>query len=1159
MITGSNYINPSSNAVFQKSESIRMSSKEANPRDSKHKAPEDENKVKKSIEVEKHKLKSLVQNLMESFLQGRRDSDITGKDDIVDLHELRKYSRRASISFKKGDIDIKNLFLRKLSESDNPSRNPYRNKTLKELVDEKRSSLGNENVDFKRSMSKFENSNLKRYESDDFEIKKKSMGGLLSKLSSPQHISHTTINVLNNDIFSLDKDQLLQKINEKKLQKNKKTVLKFTRQNLYDDQLSGEFNLEDDSVNKTLKIYVDDNRILKKTKKLDDSMSSQEDEELNNMKESSFYIDLNGIFKSYWDILIILCTLYTIIAAPYMLAFIENDPYYLIIMESVIDIIYIADLAIHFFIPYINNEEEVVMNLKAIAKNYLFGWFIIDLLASIPGSTIVLITNSNNGSNTHYRLSTINKAARVARIYRFLKISKILKAMKVSSGNYTGQGPVSSLQKLSGVEMLSSKNKRLFYFIINFILVSHIISCLWVFIGKNNYPNWIDLAHLNDSNDSDLYLSSLYFHWTTIYTIGYGDIVSNSSYERLYNCVLLFVGVLIYSYTISQLGNILSSKDNITSKHLKNLEVLNGLKMKYSISDGFYNKIYRYLNHNYKFNKNERYGFIKELPPKIRHSLLFDMYRDVINNFAFFSYTDNSDFISKVLFSMKPIRLYRKEYVVVEGQYLEEILFVRKGYLSVHLGVKYNEFKLIDIKRNEHFGDILALSNQRSPVGIKAGSKIVDVLAISKEDFMDISKEFSDAMEDIFLVSSYNFSSLLEIIEVKKVQIKETHKLRESVDYGRKQSCETRKFSHLFKDESLIPFFEVQDSQKAVELKKPESPISMKDLNNNDKELAEQEQYIPRMDIFPGSTVKTFNSEQVFETQKKTEYSFQSIPTTTPPVNTMFNFNLYIQNNSFIQKSSTEQKANDDNFKHFTSKNTFTYDGPDISKQQEKSEDANKDISSFMNVIKNIEINTTPVTSQIPSPKSSDASDSQEEEDKEEQYDNFDAEKTNCDKTYQTKLSKIDLPASRRASAYFSPLKRMDMNHDTYPTTRSPKRFLSIKNPQIMKSSSVLRDMNKQNDTVCSITSSSKSVNAGVSKKLLNVSKEKFRKSSMLVTNITNNLKQSEQVESNPHEFFVNEFKELLYNQIETEVAEQEKKVVSIFMKIYNKKEVLKK
>jgi len=121
-----------------------------------------------------------------------------------------------------------------------------------------------------------------------------------------------------------------------------------------------------------------------------------------------------------------------------------------------------------------------------------------------------------------------------------------------------------------------------------------------------------------------------------------------------------------------------------------------------------------------------------------------------------------------------------KEYIITEGEFLEEVIFVRRGHLTIHLGSNYNEHKLMEIRKNEHFGDILVLSNLRSPVTIKVASKICDLLIIKKQDLLEIAADFPESIEEIFLVSSFNYSSLIEIIEAQKLKLDaENQKLKE--------------------------------------------------------------------------------------------------------------------------------------------------------------------------------------------------------------------------------------------------------------------------------------------------------------------------------------------------------------------------------------------
>src|SRR5690606_36600961 len=76
-------------------------------------------------------------------------------------------------------------------------------------------------------------------------------------------------------------------------------------------------------------------------------------------------------------------------------------------------------------------------------------------------------------------------------------------------------------------------NKVIKFILFIFILV-HISSCLWIYVGKiNESPNtWLIHSGLNDMDNFDVYISSLYFITYTILSIGHGDIVSQNYYER---------------------------------------------------------------------------------------------------------------------------------------------------------------------------------------------------------------------------------------------------------------------------------------------------------------------------------------------------------------------------------------------------------------------------------------------------------------------------------------------------------------------------------------------------------------------------------------------------------------------------------------------------
>jgi len=451
---------------------------------------------------------------------------------------------------------------------------------------------------------------------------------------------------------------------------------------------------------------------------------------------------------------------------------VTNNP--IEIIECFMDLIFIMDIAIQFFIPFYNNEEELIKSKYLIALNYLSGWFVIDLIASIPGSIItffLLGINPQEEMTSYAKINStsfqkINKLTRLAKFYRVLKITKLSKVLKMS-GDSNKKKRSNKLLVKDDIG-LSSSVKRILNFSFVFVFASHMISCIWIFIGTLDYPNWLVKANISDSSNFAIYISSLYFHWTTIFTIGYGDILSANTTERFYNIFLMFVGVLIYSFAVSALGTILSNDDDkSTERFLKNVDMLYEMRLSYNIPALFYEKIEKFLRYDFENNKVEKFGFINDLPIRIKNELLLNMYKDVIKNFKFFK-GKSIEFSTRVVYMMKQLRFTKNEDLVLENEFMEEIIFVRSGHLTVNLGLKYNKLKIMEIQPNEHFGDILILLNLPSPVGLNVASKCADLIIIRKDDVIELSKFYPDCIQKIFLISEYNYNSMMSRIEKKK-------------------------------------------------------------------------------------------------------------------------------------------------------------------------------------------------------------------------------------------------------------------------------------------------------------------------------------------------------------------------------------------------------
>ena len=74
------------------------------------------------------------------------------------------------------------------------------------------------------------------------------------------------------------------------------------------------------------------------------------------------------------------------------------------------------------------------------------------------------------------------------------------------------------------------------------------------------------------------------------------------------------------------------------------------------------------------------------------------------------------------------------------------------------------EIKIIDLRRNEHFGDILMILNEKSPVAVKVKSKKAELFFLQKTEATEISNRYSNIWKRIVKRSLHNMKQIKYLI-----------------------------------------------------------------------------------------------------------------------------------------------------------------------------------------------------------------------------------------------------------------------------------------------------------------------------------------------------------------------------------------------------------
>ena len=430
-----------------------------------------------------------------------------------------------------------------------------------------------------------------------------------------------------------------------------------------------------------------------------------------------------------------------------------------------IDVIFGIDLFLNFFMVHYDLEENLITNHKKIIIKYLTSWFLIDFISFIPFNSL----------NYFDMLSLDSNYLCLLRLVKYFKIYNCSNfyCTKIIQRIFCFNKKIKSFFK--NFSFYHKRSINLLNNIFRIIIILHILSCVWIYFGLLDLgENWFLTLPTQTLDNKSLYLSSLYFNFVSIFTVGYGDILPISFSERLYLIFLLILSLAINTYAVSFLENLVEGQQNL--KLQSNIEFLQNIAVLYNIDYDLYEKILKFLKYHYKIKAEEKDKFIDNLPTSLKNLLICKMYKDIIDNFIFFKEhrENNIEFKVRILLSLRPIIAYKGEEILQVGEFLDEIIFVKSGRLSIFIVIQNINVRLLFMKKFEHFGESMVLNHQRSPVGLKVmNNRNCELLLLRRNDYINILSDYNENLKISIKKSEKNLIKLKKIIKKKKFEVKQ--------------------------------------------------------------------------------------------------------------------------------------------------------------------------------------------------------------------------------------------------------------------------------------------------------------------------------------------------------------------------------------------------
>eukprot|EP00854_Cymbomonas_tetramitiformis_P023916 gene23916-29019_t len=133
---------------------------------------------------------------------------------------------------------------------------------------------------------------------------------------------------------------------------------------------------------------------------------------------SSFYIDPRSHFRVYWDLTVVTLVIYTTVSIPFQFAFNPDQPQALEVLDYLIDALFVVDIWLNFYTAFFDSFGRMKAKKEHIVSNYMGGWFMWDVLATIPAEVILVAVDQGGGQAQLFSLLKFPRLLRLGRIIK---------------------------------------------------------------------------------------------------------------------------------------------------------------------------------------------------------------------------------------------------------------------------------------------------------------------------------------------------------------------------------------------------------------------------------------------------------------------------------------------------------------------------------------------------------------------------------------------------------------------------------------------------------------------------------------------------------------------------------------------------------------------
>lgn len=269
--------------------------------------------------------------------------------------------------------------------------------------------------------------------------------------------------------------------------------------------------------------------------------------------ETRFMLHPSDPRRMFWDVFCMTLLTYSIINVPLQVAFEDPDnscsssfiqQHWLFYTDLFVDFAFLLDLGINLRTAHWHPTKKatLVTDQKSIFIHYAKGFFWVDLAGAFPVDLVMLGFCSDGNA------SSANNLLRAPKIIKQLRLLRALRLLRVSRFKRM-------IDRVRDHLNISPGYLRLLQLSVVIFIVLHYDACIMYWIGANymadpdddsglQWDTWVSSNDyfsdsrtgkkhvlVKDLDANQAYLIAFYWAWTTVMTVGFGDVTPVTTAE----------------------------------------------------------------------------------------------------------------------------------------------------------------------------------------------------------------------------------------------------------------------------------------------------------------------------------------------------------------------------------------------------------------------------------------------------------------------------------------------------------------------------------------------------------------------------------------------------------------------------------------------------